>query len=92
MAFAGIRVLGFSGVVAGPMATALLAGLGAEVIRVEWPERADNMRRALFVPGIEPTLDTSCIFATVNVGKRGLSIIDRCASSRGPRHTRAPYF
>ncbi|MGM7671144.1 CaiB/BaiF CoA transferase family protein [Microbacterium sp. A93] len=81
-ALAGVRVLDFSWVVAGPMSTALLAGLGAEVIRVEWPERADNMRRALFAPGIEPTLDTSCIFATVNIGKRALSIDARHPEGR----------
>lgn len=76
-ALQGVRILDFSWVVAGPMATSLLSGLGAEVIRVEWPLRADNMRRSLFAPGCEPSLDGGVMFAQVNVGKLGFSIDSR---------------
>ncbi|RPI44571.1 MAG: CoA transferase, partial [Betaproteobacteria bacterium] len=41
---AGIRVLDFSTLLPGPLATLLLAEAGAEVIKVERPGRGDEMR------------------------------------------------
>ena len=41
---AGTKVLDFSWNVAGPVSTKVLAALGADVIKVEWPTRADPIR------------------------------------------------
>lgn len=63
----GLRVLDFTRVLSGPYATALLADLGADVLKVEAPG-GDDYRH------VGPFLEdgTSAIFEAVNRGKRGL--------------------
>lgn len=63
----GVRVLDFTRVLAGPYCTALLADLGAHVIKVE-PPTGDDYRH------IGPFLNdgSSVLFETVNRGKRGI--------------------
>jgi CoA:oxalate CoA-transferase len=65
----GLRVLDFTRVLAGPYCTALLADLGADVVKVE-PPAGDDYRH------IGPFLDdgSSALFETVNRGKRGLKL------------------
>jgi crotonobetainyl-CoA:carnitine CoA-transferase CaiB-like acyl-CoA transferase len=43
----GLRVLDFTRVIAGPVATRMLAALGADVVRVEWPDRPELPLAAL---------------------------------------------
>jgi crotonobetainyl-CoA:carnitine CoA-transferase CaiB-like acyl-CoA transferase len=61
----GFRVIDFSQVIAGPLATRLLADQGADVIKVE-PPSGDILRHMGGVAGLSPT------FATVNRSKRSL--------------------
>ncbi len=64
----GIRVLDFSTLLPGPMATLLLVEAGAEVIKVERPE-GEDLRK------YEPSFgDTSVPFAMLNRGKRSVAI------------------
>lgn len=63
---AGIRVLDLSAYLAGPYGCAMLADLGADVIKVEPPE-GDNLRK---YPSTMP--DHSRAFVGVNRGKRGI--------------------
>ena len=66
---AGVRVLDFSTLLPGPMATLLLAEAGAEVIKIERPGRGDEMRSYV------PKFGTDSInFALLNRGKRSLAI------------------
>src|ERR1700675_2651251 len=65
----GIRVLDFSTLVPGPLATLMLAEAGAEVIKIERPEGGDEMRS--YVPKFGAD---SVNFAMLNRGKRSIAI------------------
>lgn len=69
----GTRVLDFSWNVAGPTATKVLAALGADVVKVEWPTRADPGRALGFSPFQEGVFDSSGFFSSVNIGKRSFT-------------------
>lgn len=63
----GIRVLDFSTLLPGPMATLMLAEAGAEVIKIEHPD-GENMRR--FLPYWDKE---SVLFAMLNRGKKSVA-------------------
>jgi alpha-methylacyl-CoA racemase len=66
---AGIRVLDFSTLLPGPLASLVLAEAGAEVIKIERPGRGDEMRSYV------PKLGTDSVnFALLNRGKRSIAI------------------
>lgn len=76
---AGLRVLDLTWVWAGPMTTAGLAELGAEVIKVESSARPDSsrlrgaaVRGGVPVPG--PEGETSPYFNQMNRGKRAITV------------------
>ncbi len=68
----GVRVVEATTTWAGPMCGALLADLGADVIKVELPEGEMARRAPPFLPGHEPPL--SFMQATVNRNKRSLCL------------------
>src|SRR5882757_8351029 len=67
---AGIKVVDLSEQVPGPYATRLLAGLGADVIKVERPDAGDRLRQ-------RPVM-----FAAENRGQRDLSVDLKSADGR----------
>jgi crotonobetainyl-CoA:carnitine CoA-transferase CaiB-like acyl-CoA transferase len=70
---AGLTVLDFTRVLAGPYCTRLLADLGARVIKIERPGEGDEMRRAILQ--LEPDrADQSTYFVRVNAGKLSVAI------------------
>ena len=64
-----IRILDLTRVVAGPFATAVLADLGADVIKVERPGTGDDYRY-----GPSPKGQTSLSFQNTNRGKRSITL------------------
>lgn len=65
----GLRVLDFSTLLPGPMATLMLAEAGAEVIKVERPGSGEEMRH--YRPAFG---DASAHFAMLNRGKRSVAL------------------
>ena len=68
-ALEGLKVLDFTKVLAGPSSTALLADFGADVIKVETPEKGDDAR--MYGPIVN---GESVYYANLNRGKRGITL------------------
>ena len=67
-ALAGLRVLDFTSMIAGPYAARLLADVGAEVIKIESPEGDDMRQRAPLRNG------HGTYFGQLNAGKKSLTL------------------
>jgi crotonobetainyl-CoA:carnitine CoA-transferase CaiB-like acyl-CoA transferase len=65
----GLRILDLTRIVAGPFATAILADLGAEVVKVERPRTGDDYRYGPSKQG-----ETSLSFQNTNRGKRSITL------------------
>ncbi len=78
---AGIAVVDFTRVLAGPYCTRLLADLGARVIKIERPGEGDEIRYTTFQ--LEPgRTDQSSYYVRLNVGKTGIALDLAQASAR----------
>tara|TARA_B100001765_G_scaffold111670_1_gene69438 strand:- start:7958 stop:10618 length:2661 start_codon:yes stop_codon:yes gene_type:complete len=73
-ALAGVRVLDFTWVRAGPWATRWLGALGAEVIKVEWPLNERGRTTGFSPPGMESNLNTATNFNDTNANKKGITV------------------
>ncbi len=69
----GVRVLELGEGVSAPYCGKILAGLGAEVIKVE-PPQGDVARRMGPFPGDEPHSEKSGVFLALNINKHGVAL------------------
>jgi CoA:oxalate CoA-transferase len=67
--FAGLKVLDLTRVMSGPFCTAMLADLGADVIKIEMPGFGEEGRH--FAPHVK---GESAYFALLNRGKRSITV------------------
>ena len=73
-ALAGVRVVDFTWVRAGPWATRWLGALGTEVIKVEWPLNERGRTTGAAPPGMTATLNTATNFNDTNANKKGITV------------------
>ncbi len=71
---AGLKVLDFMWVMAGPAASRVLADLGATVVRIESSSRIETARTIAPFKDGTPDLETSILFCNLNAGKLDVSI------------------
>ena len=71
----GLKVLDFTRVLSGPYCTALMADLGADVVKIESPQGDDYRHIGPFVDG------ESALFQNVNRGKRSIALDLKMARS-----------
>ena len=76
MAYAleGITVVDLTSGVAGPFCTKVLAGLGAEVVKIERPWGGDPARKHGSFLGDVPNPETSALFLDLNMGKKSVTL------------------
>jgi crotonobetainyl-CoA:carnitine CoA-transferase CaiB-like acyl-CoA transferase len=81
---AGLRVLEFGQIAAGPFAGSLLADLGADVVKVEKPDGGDEMRRwpPVSEGGRGPGYSEN--FASINRNKRSIAVDLKDPAQLGP--------
>lgn len=83
---AGIRILEFSQIVAGPFAGVALSDLGADVIKIEPPKGEDRRNSGAVVP------NEGKYFQSLNRGKRSLTIDLSKAEGQALIHRIIPQF
>lgn len=71
---AGYRVIDFCWMIAGPLATRLLADLGAEVIKVESLARVDRIREVGVQPRGQMSSETNGVFNDCNPNKKSVML------------------
>lgn len=76
--FRGIRALDLSRIVAGPLATRILADMGCDVVKVERPGTGGDTRAWVPPHALGEGRETGTFFQSVNRGKRSVTIDLAC--------------
>lgn len=78
---AGVRILDFTRILAGPYCTLLLADMGAEVVKIESSERGDDTR-GWGPPFLDDEGTLSTYFAALNRSKKSVALDFRAPETR----------
>ncbi len=70
----GVKVIEYGNFISAPFCTKILADLGAEVIKIEEPNRGDNARRQWPFLNDIPGADRSGLFLYLNMNKMGITL------------------
>ncbi len=81
-ALSGLKVLEFSEFVSGPYCGRLLAGLGADVIKIEKPRLGDKARSWGPFPGDVPNAEKSGLYLFLNMNKKSVTLDVESASGQ----------
>lgn len=73
-ALSGVRVIDLTHYIAGPYCTKLMAGYGAEVIKIERPGSGDGLRSVGPFYKDEPGVERSIPFLWLNTGKKSITL------------------
>ena len=87
-----IKVLELANVLAGPGVGAMLAELGATVIKVENLKTQGDVTRTWKLPTEDPSTDISAYFSCVNWGKKSIAMDLQCPDGLAIIHKAIPYF
>lgn len=71
---AGVRIVDFCWAIAGPLTTRLLAGLGAEVLKIESEHGLDTIRYIGVQPAGRASWDTNGVFQDTSPNKKAVTI------------------
>jgi len=74
MTLDNLKVLDLSHDISGPYCARLLAGWGADVVKVERPGHGDSARNAGPFPDAGPHPETSALFLYLNTGKKSITL------------------
>ncbi len=83
---AGVKILDFMWVMAGPAGTRVLTDLGATVVRVESAAKVDTARTLQPFHNNENALETSALFANMNAGKLAVTVNPKTDEGRAVIH------
>ena len=78
----GIKVIELSQYISGPYCGMLMAGLGADVLKIEEPGVGDTSRRCGPFPDDIPHIDRSGLYHFLNRKKRGITLDIRKTTGR----------
>ena len=78
-ALSGLKVVEYAHFIAGPYCAKMMAGLGAEIIKVEEPEGDPARQRGPFLDDL-PHPERSGLFLYLNANKLGVTLNLRCAT------------
>ena len=78
----GVKIVEYGNLISAPFCAKILADLGAEVIKIEEPDRGDDSRRQEPFLGDIPGIERSGLFQYLNMNKLGITLNPETATGK----------